>query len=112
MKIISVEQHAIGQPPGFTQGAPGEFVVTPLHVFPDYQRLLGERFVGLRGGPVYAVLVRVLTDEGIYGIGTAGVGSGSASYIIEHHLAPIVTGQNPFDVELLWEQMFRSTINY
>jgi len=112
MKITSVEQYPIGRPPGFTQGAPGEFLVTPLHIFPDYERVLGERFVGLRGGPVYAVLVRVTTDEGLYGIGSAGVGSGSASYIIEEHLAPIVTGQNPFDVELLWEQMFRSTINY
>jgi L-alanine-DL-glutamate epimerase-like enolase superfamily enzyme len=27
-------------------------------------------------------------------------------------LAPILLGQNPFDVELLWEQMFRSTMNY
>lgn len=112
MKISKVEQLAIGCPPNFTQGAPGEFLVTPLHVFPDYQRLLGERFVGLRGGPVYAVLVRVTTDEGISGIGSAGVGSGAASYIIEHHLAPILTGQNPFNVELLWEQMFRSTLNY
>ncbi|MCC7017022.1 MAG: mandelate racemase/muconate lactonizing enzyme family protein [Rhodospirillales bacterium] len=112
MKIAAVEQYAIGRPPGFTQGAPGEFLVTPLHLFPDYPRLLGERFVGLRGGPVYAVLVRVLTDEGIWGTGSAGVGSGAACYVIEHHLAPIVVGQNPFDVELLWEQMFRATINY
>jgi L-alanine-DL-glutamate epimerase-like enolase superfamily enzyme len=112
VKIAGVEQIAIGCPPHLTQGAPGEFLVTPLHVFPDYERLLGERFVGLRGGPVYAVIVRVTTDEGIYGLGSVGVGSGAASYIIEHHLAPIVSGQNPFNVELLWEQMFRSTLNY
>jgi L-rhamnonate dehydratase len=112
VKIVRVEQIAIGCPPEFTQGAPGEFLVTPLHVFPDYQRILGERFVGLRGGDVYAVLVRVTTDEGLSGLGSVGVGSGAASYIIEKHLAPILTGQNPFDVELLWEQMFRSTINY
>ncbi len=112
MQIASIETYAVGRPPEMTQGLPGEFLVTPLHVFPDYQRLLGERFVGLRGGPVYAVLARVRTDDGICGIGSAGVGSGATAYIIEHHLAPIVTGQNPFDVELLWEQMFRAVINY
>src|SRR6266436_8813187 len=40
------------------------------------------------------------------------VGNGAAAYILEHHLKPIVLGQNPFDVELLWEKMFRSTLNY
>ena len=112
MKITAVETILIGKPEGFFVGAQDEFLVTPLHIFPDYQRLLGENFVGVRGGPVYAVLVRIHTDVGLSGVGSAGVGSGAAAFVIEHHLAPIVCGQNPFDVELLWEQMFRSTINY
>jgi L-alanine-DL-glutamate epimerase-like enolase superfamily enzyme len=33
-------------------------------------------------------------------------------YIIQEQLRHIVIGQNPFDVEALWEKMFRSTINY
>jgi L-alanine-DL-glutamate epimerase-like enolase superfamily enzyme len=46
-------------------------LVTPLHTFPNYEEILGDHFVGLRGGPVYAVLVRVTTDEGLDGIGSA-----------------------------------------
>src|SRR5690349_8380277 len=53
MVIRSIEIVLIGRPPELTQGIEGEFLVTPLHTFPDYQKLLGERFVGLRGGPVY-----------------------------------------------------------
>lgn len=112
MKITDFEIIQIGYPYG-SQAAPrGEFLVTPLHFFPDYQKLLDENFVGLRGGPVYAVLVRIGTDEGLRGVGSAGVGNGAAAYILEHHLKPIVVGQSPFDVELLWEKMYRSTLNY
>lgn len=112
MIISNIEVFAIGRPAAFAAGSPGEFLVTPLHILPNASRLLGEQFVGVRGGDVYAVLVRVHTDEGLTGVGSAGVGSGAAAFVIEQHLKPIVTGQSPFDVESLWEQMYRSTINY
>jgi L-rhamnonate dehydratase len=112
VRITDVEVILIGRPPEFTEGAEGEFVVTPLHIFPDYEKLLGQRFVGLRGGPAYAVLVRVHAGEGVCGLGSVGVGNGAAAYVIEHHLKPVVLGENPFDVELIWEKMFRSTLNY
>jgi len=41
-----------------------------------------------------------------------GVGSGAAVYIVQQHLAPLICGRNPFDLELLWETMYRSTLNY
>lgn len=112
MKIRDVEVLAIGRPEALGEGGEGEFLVSPLHALPDYGRLVGENFVGLRGGPVYAVLVRVQTDEGIHGLGSVGVGSGAAVYVLEQHLKPILLGQDPFRVELLWEMMFRSTLNY
>jgi L-alanine-DL-glutamate epimerase-like enolase superfamily enzyme len=112
LKITNLETIVIGRPPEFSQGSEGEFLVTPLHMFPDYQKLLGERSVGLRGGPAYAVLVRVTTDEGLYGLGSVGTGNGAAGYVLEHYLKPIVMGENPFNVELLWEKMFRGTLNY
>ena len=99
-------------PTGTAVAAQGEFLVTPMHIFPDYRRLLGEGYVGLRGGPIGGIIVRLVTDDGVEGLGSAGVGNGSALYILEHSLKPIVLGANPFDVELLWEQMFRSTIYF
>ena len=112
MKIADIKTILIGNPHGAIGAAEGEFLISPLHIFPDYKRLLGDHSVGLRGGPVYAVLVKVTTDEGVYGLGSVGVGSGAAAYIIEHHLKAITLGNSPFDVEILWEKMFRSTLNY
>ena len=112
MIISGLEIILIGRPPELTQGNEGEFLVTPLHTFPDYGKILGDHFVGLRGGPVYAILIRVTTDEDVEGIASVGVGNGAAAYVLEHHLKPILLGQNPFDVELLWEKMYRSTLNY
>src|SRR5204863_2942362 len=59
-----------------------------------------------------AVIVKLTTTDGLYGLGSVGVGNGAAAYILEYHLKPIILGENPFDVELLWEKMFRSTLNY
>ena len=33
-------------------------------------------------------------------------------YIIENHLSRFVEGQDVHNVELMWDQMYRSTINY
>jgi L-rhamnonate dehydratase len=112
VKITDIEIIPIECPSGVSAAATGEFLVTPLHIFPDYGQVLGSNFVGLRCGPVSAVLVRVHTDDGVTGVGSVGVGSGAAIYILRHHLALILAGQNPFDVEVLWEKMFRSTLNY
>jgi L-rhamnonate dehydratase len=57
------------------------------------------------------VLVHVETDDGLSGYGLVGLGSPAAVPVIEHHLAPHVLGRSPFDVELIWERMFRATVN-
>jgi L-rhamnonate dehydratase len=112
MKIVRIETMLIRAADSSHVANTGEFLVTPLHVFPDHAKVLGDGFVGLRGGPVGAVLVRVYTDEGLTGLGSVGVGNGGAAYIIKHCLQPVVAGSSPFDTELLWEKMFRSSINY
>ncbi len=55
------------------------------------------------------VLVVVTTDDGIVGYGEALARYSLRSYVslIEDLLAPIVVGQDPFEVERLWQRMFR-----
>lgn len=36
----------------------------------------------------------------------------SGCYIVEHHLSRFVEGQDPRNVELIWDQMFRGSLNY
>jgi L-alanine-DL-glutamate epimerase-like enolase superfamily enzyme len=112
MRITSLDAIPCRLPEGGDVSERGEFLVTPLHIFENTDKLLGKGFVGLRGGPVGAIIIRLRTSDGIEGYGTVGVGNGSALYIIEHSLKPIILGANPFDVEALWERMFRSTIYF
>jgi len=65
----------------------------------------------LRSDEVFYVIVQLRTDDGLEGIGGIGLGSEAVARLVEHHLGPLVLGHSPFDVELLWEKMFRSTVN-
>jgi L-alanine-DL-glutamate epimerase-like enolase superfamily enzyme len=58
-----------------------------------------------RGG----LLVEVGTDDGITGIGEAGVGGGSTRHVIEDQLRPMLIGEDPLLIEGLWQKMFART---
>src|SRR6266852_2899615 len=61
-----------------------------------------------RGG----LLVEVETDEGIVGIGEAGLGGGATATVIDKDLAPMLIGQDPLLIEGLWQRMFARTRQY
>jgi L-rhamnonate dehydratase len=56
------------------------------------------------------VLVRIETDDGVVGVG--GTAPAPAKQIIEEHFAHLLTGQDPFDIERLWDQLFRASMPY
>jgi L-rhamnonate dehydratase len=112
MRITDVQTHVVRRPAGADVSSRGEFLTTPLDAVRQQGSVLDPGFVGLQAGPVGAVIVTVRTDEGISGLGSVGVGSGAAAYIVREHLRHLVLGADPFDVERLWETMFRATINY
>jgi L-rhamnonate dehydratase len=107
-RIASIETIPIAEP---GERPDDEWVTTPSDVFLE---LGSRRTSGLptpQPGVVSNVIVRIRTDDGLEGLGTVGVASPASIPIVDHHLAPLALGRSPFDVELLWEQMFRSTIN-
>ena len=57
------------------------------------------------------VVVEVELLSGVTGVGIS-IGGAPACYIVEEHLAAFCEGQDVHNVELLWEQMFRGTLNY
>ena len=60
------------------------------------------------GGRGYFI-VKVETDEGIYGLGEVGIRNwGGAIAQAIHHLSEIVIGQDPWSTEGLWQRMFRA----
>ena len=56
------------------------------------------------------LVVEIFTDDGLVGIGNAALSPRLTKQAIDVYLAPLLIGQNPFDVEFLWQHMYRSTI--
>jgi L-rhamnonate dehydratase len=55
-------------------------------------------------------VVEVETDAGHTGLGNVALAPRVAKEIVDRHLAPLVTGADPFDTELLWQRMYRATL--
>src|SRR5947209_6131957 len=56
-----------------------------------------------------ALLVEIETDNGIVGIGEAGIGGGVTATVIERSLKPLLVGEDPLLIEHLWQKMFTRT---
>ncbi|EJW7113805.1 MR-MLE family protein [Salmonella enterica] len=58
------------------------------------------------------VLIRVNTDSGLSGIGEVGLAYGAgakAGVGIIRDLAPLIVGEDPLNIEKIWEFFFRKT---
>lgn len=56
-----------------------------------------------------SMIVRVYTDEGIWGVGEAASFGGplsSTRQVIEREIAPRIIGMDPFDVERIWRTVY------
>lgn len=61
-------------------------------------------------GPCSTVIVEVMTDNGLVGIGSAGGFSSSPKEIIDRHFVHLLLGEDPLNTELIWEKMYRSSV--
>ena len=83
-------------------------ISNPMSVYSKYARTRS-LWMGPGQDP-YAI--EILTDEGITG-SAVNYGGGLAScVIIAQHFNRFLVGQDPFNIELLWDQMYRSTMPY
>lgn len=57
------------------------------------------------------VVCEVELHSGVIGVGVS-IGGPPACFLIEEHLSRFVEGQDCNNVELIWDQMFRGSINY
>jgi len=57
------------------------------------------------------MIVEVEADDGTVGVGVTIAGD-PGCYIVENHLSRFVEGEDPRNVELIWDQMWRATVNY
>ncbi len=87
---------------GFAKGEiPGQ--VSPKNVHVDWR--------GPFAAQAGALIVEITTNKGLKGYGLGGGGLAGAM-IIEKHLQHFVVGQNPMDVEEIWEHLYHITSIY
>jgi len=77
---------------------------TPISGYLPHEEKLGTK---VRTG-YSACFVKVVTDEGIYGLGESLVREvpQATALVVEKLLKRIIVGRNPLEVEVLWEEMF------
>jgi L-alanine-DL-glutamate epimerase-like enolase superfamily enzyme len=58
------------------------------------------------------LIVEVMTDAGHVGIGNAALAPRLTKQAIDVYLKPLLAGADPFDVEFLWQHMYRKTLAF
>ena len=58
------------------------------------------------------LLVEIFTDEGLVGLGNAALSPLVTKSCIDIYLKPLLLGADPWDIEHLWQQMYRRTMAF
>jgi L-alanine-DL-glutamate epimerase-like enolase superfamily enzyme len=58
------------------------------------------------------LIVEVFSDDGLVGIGNAALSPRVTKQVIDLYLQPLLLGADPFDVEFLWQRMYRQTMAF
>ncbi|OWF43765.1 uncharacterized protein LOC110459260 [Mizuhopecten yessoensis] len=82
-------------------------MANPMSVYPQYTVLWKSWGINALG----TMVAEVEAENGECGVGIT-IGGEPGCYIVEKHLSRFVEGQDPRNVELMWDQMFRATLNY
>ena len=82
-------------------------IANPMSVYEEYKTLRTSWGINALG----SVVVEVELDNGMTGVGIS-IGGEPACFIIERHLKRFLVDQSPYNVELIWDQMWRATLPY
>jgi L-rhamnonate dehydratase len=85
----------------------GVEVANPMSIYPKYKAT--RSLFNPDPGQLEDFRVEVTTDKGVQGYGCGGRAGNS---IVEGHLVKLLLGEDPFDIEKLWDIMWRSTMSY
>jgi len=58
------------------------------------------------------LVVEVFTDDGLIGLGNAALAPQITKQVIDLYLKPLLIGQDPWDIERLWQHMYRKTVAF
>ncbi len=97
---------------GYFEKTPGHWIIdsviaNPMSGYPEYHARRSSWGSKANG----TVVVELITDSGLVGIGLSQGGVPAARIIVDH-LSRFLLGSDPRDLERLWDQMFRATLPY
>jgi len=58
------------------------------------------------------LIVEIFTDDGLVGVGNAALAPQVTKQVIDLHLKPILIGADPWELEFLWQHMYRKTMAF
>src|SRR5580700_2723689 len=58
------------------------------------------------------LIVEIFTDNGLVGIGNAALSPRVTKQVIDLYLKPLLIGADPWDIEFLWQHMYRKTMAF
>ena len=58
------------------------------------------------------LIVEIFTDDGHVGIGNAALAPPITKRVIDLYLKPLLTGADPWNIEFLWQHMYRKTMAF
>ena len=82
-------------------------IANPMSIYEEYKASRTSWGINALG----SVIVEVELDNGIIGVGIS-TGGEPAGFIIERHLKRFLLDQSPYNIELIWERMWRATLPY
>jgi L-rhamnonate dehydratase len=98
--------------PNYTP-APGSWsttgveVASPMSIYPDYKS--NRALFMPEPSSLEGFTVEIATDKDVKGYGEGGMAGG---VIVEKHLTKLLLGKDPFDIERIWDILWRSTMYY
>jgi len=105
MKITEVRTRVV-QWEGKTVPLPPHFCTNPMDLVMFREASMGNfAFHGW-------VLVEIFTDAGLVGLGNAALSPLVTKSCIDTYLKPLLIGADPWDIEFLWQQMYRRTMAF
>ena len=105
MKITEIRTRVV-QWEGKTVSLPPHFCTNPMDLISWQQASMGNfAFHGW-------LLVEIFTDAGLVGLGNAALSPLVTKQVVDLYLKPVLLGRDPWDIELLWQHMYRSTMAF
>src|SRR5450432_828602 len=107
MKIKEIRTRVV-QWKGRTVPLPPHFCTNPMEVISP---MLSPETMGTFTFHGWLV-VEIFTDNGLVGIGNAALAPHATKQVIDLYLKPLLIGQDPWDIDRLWQHMYRKTMAF